>query len=47
MARHGVTAIEVGEHERSRICLRHDHLVAQGPVEKRCVGMSELETPTS
>ncbi len=26
MARHRVPAIEVGEHERSRICVRHDHL---------------------
>ena len=26
MARHGVTAIEVGEHQGSRICVRHDHL---------------------
>ena len=26
MAGHGVTAIEVGEHEGSRICVRHDHL---------------------
>ena len=26
MARHGVPAIEVGEHEGSRICVRHDHL---------------------
>ena len=26
MARHGVAAIEVGEHEGGRICIRHDHL---------------------
>jgi hypothetical protein len=26
MARHGVTAIEVSEHEGSRIRVRHDHL---------------------
>ena len=35
MARHGVTAIEVGEHEGSGIGVRHDHLRNQGREDRQ------------
>ena len=35
MARHGDPAIEVAEHQGSRICVRHEHLRNQGREDRQ------------